>query len=84
MVTSLRKTGRHKAPNKASPMLRLITIGNSVGLVISKALLRSINWKKGDAVEYEYDDAQKRLIVRNLTAEKRDSNAVHNSHREDN
>jgi len=83
MVTPLRKSTRHKPPQKSYSMPKLITIGNSVGMVISKALLESIDWKKGDSIEYEYDDIEKRLVVRNLTAEQRDSNAVHKPHRED-
>jgi antitoxin component of MazEF toxin-antitoxin module len=66
-----------------NPLPRLITIGNSVGLVISKPMLQSIGWRKGDAIEYEFDDAEKRLVVRNLSAEQRDSNAVHKKTRED-
>ena len=65
---------KHKLP-------KLIQIGNSVGLVISKILLKSINWKKGDFVEYEYDGGKKRLTVRNLTAEQRDFDAIHGEDR---
>lgn len=77
MLTA-KKVRRNKQPHKRKFVFpRLIGIGNSVGIVISKPLLESIGWKKGDAIEYAYHDDRKILVVRNLSAEQREYDAIH-------
>jgi hypothetical protein len=58
---------------------KLIQIGNSLGVVIGHKLLSSIDWRKGDCIQYEYDDKEKVLTLRNFTAEGRE-NAIHKAY----
>ena len=71
------KKASRKKPQKKTSMPRLVTIGNSVGLVIGKALLESIGWEKGDIIEYWYNEPKKFLSVRNLSAEQREYDVIH-------
>jgi hypothetical protein len=77
------KTSKKPFKPKATKTYRLpklIIIGNSVGFVIGSRLLRSMDWRIGDKIRYEYDDSEKVLKVRNFTAEEREYNAVHEEH----
>lgn len=78
-MDTVKKVPKNKTKNCKMP--KLIQIGNSVGLVISKIMLQSICWKKGDFVEYQYDGGKKRLTVRNFSAEQRDFDAIHGENR---
>ena len=60
---------------------KIIKIGNSAGFVISKILLKSINWEKGDFIDYEYNGNKKKLIVRNFSAEQREHDAIYREDR---
>ncbi|MFX1363161.1 MAG: hypothetical protein ACFE7A_06880 [Promethearchaeota archaeon] len=71
------KPRTRKKPEKKASMPRLVAIGNSVGLVIAKALLESIGWEKGDIIEYWYDEPEKLLSIRNLSAEQREYDVIH-------
>ena len=73
---TVKKASRKKLQKKTS-MPRLVVIGNSVGLVIGKALLESIGWEKGDIIEYSYNDPEKSLSIRNLSAEQREYDVIH-------
>jgi len=73
---TVKKASRKKLQKKTS-MPRLVVIGNSVGLVIGKALLESIGWEKGDIIEYWYNDPEKLLSIRNLSAEQREYDVIH-------
>ena len=75
-LLTVKKASRKKLQKKTS-MPRLVVIGNSVGLVIGKALLESIGWEKGDIIEYWYNDPEKLLSIRNLSAEQREYDVIH-------
>jgi len=76
-LVTVRKVSKKKKPKKVFRMPKFVGIGNSVGLVISKILLESIDWEKGDTIEYMYVDEEKQLVVRNYSAEQREYNALH-------
>jgi antitoxin component of MazEF toxin-antitoxin module len=76
-LTTVKKASRHRQRKTDYSFPKLIRIGNSVGLVISKPMLKSICWNKGDFIEYQYDDTKKVLFVRNLSAEQREYDALH-------
>jgi hypothetical protein len=75
-LLTVKKASRKKSQKKIS-MPRLVAIGNSVGLVIGKPLLESIGWEKGDIIEYWYNEPEKLLSIRNLSAEQREYDAIH-------
>lgn len=77
---TVKKAFQKKPQQKKTSMPRLVTIGNSVGLIICKALLESIEWEKGDIIEYQYSDLEKILSIRNLSAEQREHNAIYKTH----
>ena len=80
-MDTVKKVSKNKIKNCKMP--KLVQIGNSVGLVISKIMLQSICWKKGDRVEYGYSGEEKVLWIRNLSAEQREFNAIHGKDRTD-
>jgi hypothetical protein len=56
---------------------KLVTVGNSTGLVIGRRLLKSVDWRKGDYIQVSFDGKGETLSVRNFTAEGRKYNALH-------
>ena len=75
MTTVKKASKKHKPKNYKLP--KLVQIGNSVGIVISKQLLRSICWKKGDKVDYGYSEEEQVLWIRNLSAKQSEYDALY-------
>ena len=63
-----RKAGKKQKYN----LPKIITIGNSKGVILRTTILEDLDWKLGDRVEYEYDDKEKVLKIRNYSAEQRE------------
>jgi len=76
-LVTVKKVSKKKKLKRRFRMPKLVEIGNSVGLVISKPMLYSVDWKKGDTIEYVYIDEEKQLVVKNYSAEQREYNAIH-------
>jgi len=66
------RKSRAKMP-KRGKMPKLIRIGCSVGLIISKAMLRNMGWEKGDYIAIDYLAKENELVIRNFTAQMRES-----------
>jgi hypothetical protein len=67
-VKTLNKPRGFKVTEK-TVMPKLYIIGNSVGFVIGKALLKSIDWRKQDRISYRYEEGELRVV--NYTAKMR-------------
>lgn len=48
-------------------MTKLIDIGNSKGLILSKLLLAMAGWHKGDRLDVQYIVSENRIVVTNAT-----------------
>lgn len=70
LVRMMTLRNRVKKPT-VHKMPKLITIGDSVGIVISKLMLNSIGWKKGDYISMEYNDEEDELRITNYTSNER-------------
>jgi hypothetical protein len=48
-------------------MTKLIDIGNSKGLILSKLLLAMASWKKGDMLDVHYTASENCIVITNVT-----------------
>jgi antitoxin component of MazEF toxin-antitoxin module len=46
---------------------KLIDIGNSKGLILSKLLLAMADWHKGDMLDVHYEASENRIVITNVT-----------------
>ena len=51
------------------PSVKLIQIGNSLGLVLPSPSLRSARWRKGDLLIVSYYAGKNEYVIRNLSSE---------------
>ena len=42
--------------------VKIIKIGNSLGFIIPKLIIKALGWEVGDLIEVEFDSKKKRLI----------------------
>jgi antitoxin component of MazEF toxin-antitoxin module len=48
-------------------MTKLIDVGNSKGLILSKLLLAMAGWHKGDMLDVRYEASENRIVITNAT-----------------